>query len=95
MSECLKISLKSNTITKTEYKYFIENTFTIRLEEKQDNTGDLVIWRIPEQLRIEPRIYNIIEDISKRIEHIGYKVLYNDYGNGDICYELIIGDKNY
>jgi hypothetical protein len=94
MAECLDISLKNDTITKEEYHYFINNTFTIRLEEKQDESDSMTHWRYPDVIHwIEPKIWSIIEEINIRIEHLGYKVLYNDFGNYDICYELIIGDN--
>jgi hypothetical protein len=96
MAECLDNALKNDTINKTEYNHFIKNTFTVRLEEKQDENDGMVHWGWPDVIHwIEPKIWNIIKEINARIEHLGYKVIYNDFGNGDICYELIIGDKNY
>lgn len=96
MSESLENGLSTDHITKEEYDYLIKNTFTIRLEERQDESDQTINWSIPDQIHwIEPKIWSVIREINSRIESLGYKVLHSDFGSNDVCYELLIGDKSY
>jgi hypothetical protein len=91
MSHCLKHNLKYKLITKKEYNFYLNNTFTVELSEKENDEQSH--WNLKNSIYwIEPKIYKVINEINSRILQMGYKILFNDFGSDDTSYELLIGN---
>jgi len=89
-STCLEHALQYDYLAQEQVDYLIRNSFTVEIYQKN------VDYLEREAIHyIEPKIWVIIEEINFRLDNIGYKVVYNDFGSGDTSYELIIGDKSY
>lgn len=89
-STCLEHALQYDYLAQEQVDYLIRNSFTVEIYQKN------VDYLEREAIHyIEPKIWRIIEEINFRLDNIGYKVVYNDFGSGDTSYELIIGDKSY
>ena len=89
-STCLEHALQYDYLTQEQVDYLIKNSFTVEIYQK--NVDHLEREAIH---YIEPKIWGIIEEINFRLDNIGFKIAYNDFGSGDTSYELIITDKSY
>jgi hypothetical protein len=88
-STCLDYGVVHDQMTKTEAEYLKKNSITIEIYQDSDS------WDKKALHYIEPKIWKIIEDINVMLSSIGYKIVYNDFGEADTSYELIITDKSY
>lgn len=88
-SHCLDHALQYDYMKKEEVDYLKSNSFTVEIYQDSD------VWDKETIHYIEPKIWKIIDEINFRLDNLGYKVVYNDFGSGDTSYELIITDKNY
>ena len=89
-STCLEHALQYDYLTQDQVDYLIKNSFTVEIYQKN------VDYLEREAIHyIEPKIWGIIEEINFRLDNIGFKIAYNDFGSGDTSYELIITDKSY
>jgi hypothetical protein len=84
-----------------ELSYSVENSLQSSLIE-EDNKSFVVIlftsgdmWHLPVLHYLEPKIFNIIQDIDSQLRAYDLYVSDSDFGESDAYYELVISKVNH
>jgi hypothetical protein len=84
-----------------ELTYIVENSLQSSLIKEDDKsfviifftTGDM--WHLPVLHYLEPKIFNIIQDIDSQLRAYDLYVSDSDFGESDAYYELVISKVNH
>lgn len=87
---CLDYALNYNHISQKDYDYLWDNSIVFEIYDP--NTP---LYLSDQNYHIETEYRKYEDEINSRLEFLGYKIAFADFGVADCSYELVVCNKDF